>query len=111
MSALAFKVADRDLPLRLTMRRAELLEELTGVDVLNDPSGMGKPQHIIAAVYALAGGEDGVGMAFDAFKDEITPGMVREASQLVVSVFLRDAGGGEAGAEGKAPAAASPSKG
>lgn len=111
MSALVFKVADRDLPLKLTMRRAELLEELTGIDVLNDPRGMGKPMHIVATVFALAGGEDAVGMTFDAFKDEITPGMVLEASQLVVDVIRRDAGGDEAGAEGKARAVASPSPG
>lgn len=110
MSAIHFKLADRELPLKLTMRRAELLEELSGVDVLNDPSGMGKPKHIGAALYALAGGEAAVGMTFDEFKDEITPGMLRDAAQVVVSVFLRDAGGAEEGTEGKAPADASPSK-
>lgn len=107
--SITVKVADRDLPLRLTMRRVELLEELTGVDVMNDARGMNSPKHMTAALFALAGGEDATGMTFHAFADEITPGMMREATQLILRVFERDAGGGE-DAGGKPRADASPSK-
>lgn len=109
MSAIVFKVADRDLPLKLTMRRVELLEELSGVDVMNDPRGMSSAKHMTAALYALAGGESETGMTFDAFKDEVTPGMMKAASEAIVAVFQRDAGGGE-DAGGKPPAGASRSK-
>lgn len=111
MEPITLHIADRDLPLKLTMHRVELLEELTGVDVLAGGANLGTPKNLALTLYALAGGEPEVGLTLAQFKDELTPASMRAGSALMIAVFKRDSGVGEnADAGGKPLASRSRSK-
>jgi hypothetical protein len=100
---IVLKLGARELPLKLTMHRVRILTELTGVDVLNgDASELGQPANLSRTLYALAGGP-GTNLSVEEFEDELTPASLRDATNLLVRVFQRDAGGGEGNAPVDAP--------
>ena len=103
MSDIALELAGKQYPLKLTMHRTDLIEELTGVDVLGGGGQeLGSPKNLSLTLYALAGGK-ATGMSVTEFKDELTPATLRVGADLLVRVFKRDAGGGEGNAPADAP--------
>lgn len=97
MSDITFEYDGRQLPLKLTMLRVELIQELTGFDVLAGGQFPGVTA-MSAMLFALAGGEEGVGVPLRVFKDALTPAVVIGSADLVRLVFERDArAGGDTG--------------
>jgi hypothetical protein len=103
MSEIAFRFAGKEYPLRLTMHRLRLMRDLAGIDLITGSKPPAGPEDIATVLYALAGGTK-TGYTLEQFQDEVTPGDLRGAADLIASVFSRDsAGGGEGNAPVDAP--------
>ena len=107
MNTININVAGKPVELRFTMYRAKLLQELTGVDILNDREGIRKAAKsmngAVGVLFALAGGERKTGMELDDFADELTFTDMRELGEKINAVMARDAAPAEGGEAGGAP--------
>ena len=111
MSVITVRIAEVDVPLKLTMRRVRLIKELTNVDLLAGATAneLNTPAHLVAIAYALAGGPD-TSMSLDEWEDNIEPRDLQRLADAILSVMQRDTTPPEAGEAGNPPADASPSK-
>ena len=95
MQKVTIQIGEREVELRVTMFRLRLLQELTGVDVLNDPARLQDIMRedvygVASALFALAGGERKLGVELDDFADELTLDVLQDAGEKLTSVFQRD---------------------
>lgn len=95
MRKVTITVAGREVELRATMYRLKLLQEHTGVDLLNDSARLQEVMRsdfnaVTGALFALAGGERKLGMELDDFADELSLDVLQEVGEKLTSVFERD---------------------
>ena len=111
MTAITVRIADKDVPLKLTMRRVRLIKELTSVDLMSGASSndLSSPAHMVAIAYALAGGTD-TGMSLDAWEDNITPNELKPLADAILAVMRRVTVTPEPSEPGNPEAGAPPSK-
>jgi hypothetical protein len=111
MKTVTIDVAGEPRELKFTMARAQLLQELTGVDILNDgnafTAALASIDGVTKALYALAGGERKLGMGLEDFADELSVAELESIGAKLDAVLKRDAPA-PAGDEGNAK---SPKKG
>lgn len=91
------KLGDKEYDLKVTMHRLKLLKEYSGVDIMNPQEGDGglrTAEHMIAAVYAFAGGE-ATGVPREEFEDSIAMRDLPTVTQAINDVMAEDVGGGE----------------
>lgn len=90
-------LGEKTYDLKVTMHRLKLLKQYSGVDILNPQegdTGLNSAEHMIAAVYAFAGGE-ATGVQRDEFEDSITMRDLPTVTQAITDVMAQDVGGGE----------------
>ncbi len=98
-------INQKEIPLRLTMRRVRLFKEHVGVDLLNAKGkdiqkALTTPEGITGALYALAGGRKATGVDFEDFEDAIDIHDLPTIAEQLQLVFQRDTP--EEGDEGNA---------
>ncbi len=98
-------INQKEIALRLTMRRVRLFQEHVGIDLLNSKGkdvqkALATPGGITGALYALAGGEKGTGVPFEEFEDAIDLHDLPKIAEQLQLVFQRDTP--EEGGEGNA---------
>lgn len=110
MNRTTIQIGGKDLNLKASYRNLELLNDLTGIDLLDPATFEDKtayekawtnPRNLMLTIYALAGGDD-TGWSLDEYKRIAVMADVKRLSTVLMDVMKRDMGVSEEGGSGNA---------